>query len=52
MNRIEGDKIAIPFFLLSIYYFAIKNKRNDIENILLLFSIGGFAADSYWTLME
>jgi len=47
--RKEGDIIAIPLFALSTYYFAMKQKRNHIENMLLLFSAGGFLADSYWT---
>ncbi len=46
-----GDILAIPMFLLAIYYFyKIKNKT-VIEYILLIFSICGFIADILFTVM-
>ena len=51
MNNISniGDIIAIPFFLLLIIYFYKKKNKNEIEYIFLLFSIGAFIADIYFT---
>lgn len=49
ISRKEGDKIAIPLFALSTYYFLMKQKRNNIENILFIFSASGLVLDSYWT---
>lgn len=44
-----GDILAIPMFLLSSYYFYKIENRNNIENLLLIFSIIGFIADVYFT---
>ena len=44
-----GDLIAVPFFILMIYYFINKKNRTIIENLLLMFSIGGFIADLYFS---
>ena len=44
-----GDIIAIPFFLLLFIYFYAKKNRSSIENVLLLFALGGFFADIYFT---
>lgn len=44
-----GDILAIPFFLLSFYYFYSIENRNLLENVLLLFSFGGFIADIIFT---
>jgi hypothetical protein len=44
-----GDILAIPFFLLSFYYFYAIENRNMLENVLLLFSFGGFIADIIFT---
>jgi len=49
-TRKQGDMIAIPFFAISVYYFANKRNRTNLENILLAFTLGGLAADSYWTI--
>ena len=40
------DIIAVPCFLLMIYYFILKKNRIFIENFLLLFAIIGFIFDS------
>ena len=46
-----GDILAIPFFLLSsIYFYNIKNK-NNLENLLLLFSLCGFILDTLFTYL-
>jgi hypothetical protein len=44
-----GDIIAVPFFLLLVYYFyKIKNKTK-YEYVLFIFVIGGFLADSIFS---
>jgi hypothetical protein len=45
-----GDIIAIPFFGLLVYYFYSKAYRSAFENILLIFSIGGFVLDILYTI--
>lgn len=44
-----GDILAIPFFLLLIIYFYNKKNKNYIEYLLLLFGIGGFILDIFYT---
>jgi hypothetical protein len=44
-----GDILAIPFFLLLIIYFYNKKNKNCIEYLLLLFGIGGFILDIFYT---
>ncbi len=46
-----GDIFAIPMFGLLTYYFYKKPNKNDLENILYLFAIIGFIADTYFTFM-
>ena len=46
-----GDILAIPFFALSIVYFYNITNRNNIENILFLFSIFGFTLDIVYTYL-
>jgi hypothetical protein len=46
-----GDIFAIPMFALLTYYFYKKPNKNDLENILYLFAIIGFIADTYFTVM-
>jgi hypothetical protein len=54
MNQIEnlsriGDILAIPlFFLLSVYFYQLKNKT-VLEYVLLLFALSGFILDSIFT---
>jgi uncharacterized membrane protein len=57
MNKAElieivniADLLAIPMFVLMIYYFIKKSNRNLIENILLLFAIVGLIVDLYFTI--
>jgi|UniRef100_A0A6C0J038 hypothetical protein len=51
VQREIGDRMAIPFFALLIYYFINKrDARTDFENLLLSFCIVAFLADSYWLL--
>ena len=46
-----GDILAIPlFFLLVVYFYNIKNKT-AMEYILLLFAIGGFVLDVFYTYL-
>lgn len=45
-----ADLLALPMFVLMIYYFIKKTNRNLIENILLLFGIIGLIVDSYFTI--
>lgn len=45
-----GDVFAIPMFGLLTYYFYKKPNKNDLENILYLFAIIGFIADTYFTM--
>ena len=45
-----ADILALPMFVLMIYYFIKKTNRNLIENILLLFGIIGLIVDSYFTI--
>ena len=44
-----GDVLAIPLFALLTYYFYNKKNKNNIENILYIFAITGFIADTYFT---
>ncbi len=40
-----GDIMAVPFFLLLVYYFyKIKNKTK-LEYVLFIFAIAGFLVD-------
>ena len=51
-TRQTGDKIAIPFFAFSTFYFLNRKKKTKEEVILLLFSISGLIMDTYWTLKD
>lgn len=45
-----ADMLAIPCFLIAGIYFYLKNKRNFIENFLLIFVSIGFIIDIYFTI--
>ena len=45
-----GDIIAIPFWLLLLYYFYNIENKNNLEYFLLFYVICGFVADTYFTL--
>ena len=45
-----GDLLAIPFFALSLNYFYKKKNKNNLEKVLLLFSLMGLLADIAFTL--
>jgi hypothetical protein len=45
-----GDILAIPFFALSLKYFYEKKNKNNLEKVLLLFSLVGLFADTAFTL--
>ncbi len=47
-----GDFLAIPFFILSCYYFYFKYNKTFIEKILLLFSFSALIIDSYFTIYK
>jgi hypothetical protein len=44
-----GDILAIPFFILSIYYFYNINNRTFFEDLLLVFNIVACIADIVFT---
>jgi hypothetical protein len=46
-----GDIIAIPFFALLSYYFYNIQDKTTFEYVLFYFSIGGFTADSFYTIL-
>ena len=46
-----GDILAIPCFLLLIFYFYKKESRTPLENLLLVFSIFGFILDILFTIL-
>lgn len=46
-----GDIAAIPGFALLAFYFWTLDHRTDLETLLLAFSIAGFVADCYFTLV-
>lgn len=52
-NRLAhyGDILAIPFFILSLYYFWQIPQRTLIETVLLLFSFIGLSADILFTYL-
>jgi hypothetical protein len=45
-----GDMLAIPFFALSLNYFHEKKNKNNLEKVLLFFSLVGLLADIAFTL--
>lgn len=47
-----GDALAIFGFLALIVYFRGIPKRSRYENLLLVFSIIGFIADTFFTVYE
>jgi hypothetical protein len=40
-----GDLLAIPFFALTVYYFAQIEEKTSLESLLLFFAISGLLAD-------
>lgn len=46
----HADMLAIPCFLLASLYFYKKDKRNLVENFLLIFTSIGFVLDLYFTI--
>ena len=44
-----ADIIAIPFFILIIYYFLSLPNRNSFTNLLLIFAIIGLFLDTLFT---
>ena len=46
-----GDILAIPFFLLSSIYFYNIDHKNNLEYLLLFFSLSGFILDILFTLL-
>lgn len=47
-----GDILAIPMFLIIIYYFNIKKNKTKLEKLILLFLIIAFFADIIFTLLH
>ena len=46
-----ADIVAIPMFLLSSIYFYNIDHKNNLEYILLFFSLTGFILDILFTLL-
>jgi hypothetical protein len=46
-----GDIIAIPFFILIVVYFYSIHNRDNIENLILIFSVGALFADILFTYL-
>ncbi len=46
-----GDIIAIPFFILLVIYFYNIHNRDNIENVILIFSVGALFADILFTYL-
>jgi hypothetical protein len=46
-----GDMVAIPFFIVSTYYFYNIENKNNIENVLFFFSISGLVFDILYTFI-
>jgi hypothetical protein len=44
-----GDILAIPFFILSSFYFYTLPNKTLVEYVLLLFSVVGAVADTLFT---
>jgi hypothetical protein len=40
-----GDLLAIPFFAMTVYYFAHIEEKTALEWLLLFFAISGLIAD-------
>jgi len=40
-----ADILAIPFFVLMVYYFCKKKNRTIIEDVLVLFAVSGLVLD-------
>lgn len=47
-----GDILAIPCFLLLMFYFMRKETLTEEEKVLFAFSITGFFADVYFVWFE
>lgn len=45
-----GDMLAIPFFILLIYYFYSIEYKTPIEYVLLSFSIAGLILDIFFSI--
>ena len=45
-----ADIIAIPFWVIAVYYFWSIKDRNTLEDLLLLFTICGLVFDTVFTL--
>ena len=46
-----GDIFAIPFFGLLVFYFFNIDNKNQIEYLLLFFSLCGFILDIVFTYL-
>ena len=53
MKRLSnyGDIIAIPFWIIGVWYFWRIKTRNIIEDILLFFTVSGLVLDTVFTLI-
>ena len=47
-----ADALAIPFWIVLIYYMSHIQNKTIIEKILLLFGVIGFLADSLFVIKE
>ena len=45
-----ADIIAIPFWIIAVYYFCSIERRNTIEDLLLFFTVCGLILDTIFTI--
>ena len=45
-----ADIIAIPFWIIAVYYFWSIERRNTIEDLLLFFTVCGLLLDTVFSL--
>lgn len=45
-----ADIIAIPFWIIAVYYFWSIERRNTIEDLLLFFTVCGLILDTIFTI--
>lgn len=45
-----ADIIAIPFWIIGVYYFWSIDERNTTEDLLLFFTVCGLILDTIFTI--
>ena len=46
-----GDLIAIPFFIITLYYFYLIKNKSILEWIIIWFALVGLVGDIMFTLI-